>query len=164
MGRLDGKVAVITGGARGQGAAEAEIFRDEGAEVVITDVLDDEGGRTAAGLGIEFLHHDVSSASAWEAVVADVVSHHGRIDVLVNNAGILRGARLVNTSDDVWDQTVAINQTGVFYGMRAPSSNAEAPAAATCSIRAMTGTAAKALNETICKAPMTMSAQPTPTV
>ena len=119
MGRLEGKVAVITGGARGQGAAEAEMFRDEGAEVVITDVLDDEGGRTAAALGIEFLHHDVSSALAWEAVVKDVVSHHGRIDALVNNAGILRGARLVNTSDDVWDQTVAINQTGVFYGMRA---------------------------------------------
>ena len=119
MGRLDGKVAVITGGARGQGAAEAEMFRDEGAQVVITDVRDDEGGRTAAALGIEFLHHDVSSAAAWEAVATDVISHHGRIDVLVNNAGILRGARLVNTSDDIWDQTVAINQTGVFYGMRA---------------------------------------------
>ena len=119
MGRLDGKVAVITGGARGQGAAEAEMFRDEGAEVVITDVLDEEGGRTAASLGVEFMHHDVSSATAWDAVVADIVSHHGRIDVLVNNAGILRGARLVNTSDDIWDQTVAINQTGVFFGMRA---------------------------------------------
>jgi 3alpha(or 20beta)-hydroxysteroid dehydrogenase len=119
MGRLEGKVAIITGGARGQGAAEAEMFRDEGAEVIITDVLEDEGGKTAGTLGVEFLSHDVSSAEAWDAVVADVVSQHGRIDVLVNNAGILRGARLVNTSDDIWDQTVAINQTGVFYGMRA---------------------------------------------
>ena len=119
MGRLDGKVAIITGGARGQGAAEAEMFRDEGADVIITDVLEDEGGKTAGTLGVEFLPHDVSSAEAWEAVVSDVVSRHGRIDVLVNNAGILRGARLVNTSDDIWDQTVAINQTGVFYGMRA---------------------------------------------
>ena len=119
MGRLDGKVAIITGGARGQGAAEAEMFRDEGAQVIITDVLEDEGGKTAGTLGVEFLSHDVSSAEAWEAVVSDVISRHGRIDVLVNNAGILRGARLVNTSDDIWDQTVAINQTGVFYGMRA---------------------------------------------
>ena len=119
MGRLDGKVAIITGGARGQGAAEAEMFRDEGAQVIITDVLEDEGGKTAGTLGVEFLSHDVSSAEAWETVVSDVISRHGRIDVLVNNAGILRGARLVNTSDDIWDQTVAINQTGVFYGMRA---------------------------------------------
>ena len=119
MGRLDGKVAIITGGARGQGAAEAEMFRDEGAQVVIRDVLEDEGGKTAGTLGIEFLSHDVSSAAAWEAVVSDVVARHGRIDALVNNAGILRGARLVNTSDEIWDQTVAINQTGVFYGMRA---------------------------------------------
>ena len=119
MGRLDGKVAIITGGARGQGAAEAEMFRDEGAQVIITDVLEDEGGKTAGTLGVEFLSHDVSSAEAWEAVVSDVISRHGHIDVLVNNAGILRGARLINTSDDIWDQTVAINQTGVFYGMRA---------------------------------------------
>ena len=118
MGRLTGKVAIITGGARGQGAAEAELFRDEGATVIITDVLDEDGGKTAAQLDIEFLHHDVSSVEEWEAVVADVVAHHGRIDVLINNAGILRGARLVNTSDEIWNETVAINQTGVFLGMR----------------------------------------------
>mgnify|MGYP006081956801 FL=1 len=118
MGRLTGKVAIITGGARGQGAAEAELFRDEGATVIITDVLDEDGGKTAAQLDIEFLHHDVSSVEEWEAVVADVIAHHGRIDILVNNAGILRGARLVNTSDEIWNETVAINQTGVFLGMR----------------------------------------------
>ena len=118
MGRLTGKVAIITGGARGQGAAEAELFRDEGATVIITDVLDEDGGKTAAQLDIEFLHHDVSSVEEWEAVVADVIAHHGRIDILINNAGILRGARLVNTSDEIWNETVAINQTGVFLGMR----------------------------------------------
>ena len=118
MGRLTGKVAIITGGARGQGAAEAELFRDEGATVIITDVLDEDGGKTAAQLDVEFLHHDVSSVDEWEAVVADVIAHHGRIDILVNNAGILRGARLVNTSDEIWNESVAINQTGVFLGMR----------------------------------------------
>ena len=118
MGRLKGKVAIITGGARGQGAAEAELFRDEGATVIITDVLDEDGGKTAAQLDVEFLHHDVSSVDEWEAVVADVIAHHGRIDILVNNAGILRGARLVNTSDEIWNESVAINQTGVFLGMR----------------------------------------------
>jgi len=118
MGRLKGKVAIITGGARGQGAAEAELFRDEGATVIITDVLDEDGGKTAAQLDVEFLHHDVSSVDEWETVVADVIAHHGRIDILVNNAGILRGARLVNTSDKIWNETVAINQTGVFLGMR----------------------------------------------
>ncbi|MDE0845863.1 MAG: SDR family NAD(P)-dependent oxidoreductase [Actinomycetota bacterium] len=118
MGRLKGKVAIITGGARGQGAAEAELFRDEGATVIITDVLDEDGGKTAAQLDVEFLHHDVSSVDEWETVVADVIAHHGRIDILVNNAGILRGARLVNTSDEIWNETVAINQTGVFLGMR----------------------------------------------
>jgi|TARA_B110000438_G_scaffold6816_1_gene6675 3alpha(or 20beta)-hydroxysteroid dehydrogenase len=118
VGRLTGKVAIITGGARGQGAAEAELFRDEGATVIITDVLDEDGGKTAAQLDVEFLHHDVSSVDEWEAVVADVIAHHGRIDILVNNAGILRGARLVNTSDEIWNESVAINQTGVFLGMR----------------------------------------------
>ena len=118
MGRLTGKVAIITGGARGQGAAEAELFRDEGATVIITDVLDEDGGKTAAQLDVEFLHHDVSSVDEWEAVVADVIAHHGRIDILVNNAGILRGASLVNTSDEIWNESVAINQTGVFLGMR----------------------------------------------
>ena len=118
MGRLTGKVAIITGGARGQGAAEAELFRDEGATVIITDVLDEDGGKTAAQLDVEFFDHDVSSVDEWEAVVADVIAHHGRIDILVNNAGILRGARLVNTSDEIWNESVAINQTGVFLGMR----------------------------------------------
>ena len=118
MGRLEGIVAIITGGARGQGAAEAEMFHSEGAQVVITDVLEDDGGQLAASLGVDFLVHDVASAESWEVVVNDVISRHGRIDVLINNAGILRGARLVNTSDEIWDQTIAINQTGVFYGMR----------------------------------------------
>jgi 3alpha(or 20beta)-hydroxysteroid dehydrogenase len=119
VGRLDGKVALITGGARGQGAAEGKLFAEEGAAVVLTDVLDDVGGRTAAELGADFLHHDVSSEGEWEAIVRDVLDHHGRIDVLVNNAGILHGARLTNYQLADWDRVIAVNQTGVFLGMRA---------------------------------------------
>jgi 3alpha(or 20beta)-hydroxysteroid dehydrogenase len=118
MGELDGRVALVTGGARGQGAAEARLFVREGATVVITDVLDETGEATAGGLGCEYLHLDVSSDEEWEATVADVVGRHGRLDILMNNAGIFRPAQLLNTSTEMWNQTVAINQTGVFLGMR----------------------------------------------
>jgi 3alpha(or 20beta)-hydroxysteroid dehydrogenase len=118
MGELDGRVALVTGGARGQGAAEATLFAEEGAKVVITDVLDELGERTAGELGCEYLHLDVSSEDEWQAVVDDVVARHGRLDILMNNAGIFKPAQLVNTTTDLWNRTVAINQTGVFFGMR----------------------------------------------
>ncbi|MDH4077311.1 MAG: SDR family oxidoreductase [Acidimicrobiia bacterium] len=118
MGELDGKVALVTGGARGQGAAEARIFAREGATVVITDVLDEAGEQTAGELGCEYHHLDVTSEVEWESVVADVVARHGRLDILMNNAGIFKPAQLLNTSTEMWNQTVAINQTGVFLGMR----------------------------------------------
>ncbi|MDH4146968.1 MAG: SDR family oxidoreductase [Acidimicrobiia bacterium] len=118
MGELDGRVAIVTGGARGQGAAEARYFAREGAKVVITDVLDEVGERTAGELGVEYLHLDVSSEAEWASVVADVVARHGRLDILMNNAGIFKPAQLLKTSTELWDQTVAINQTGVFFGMR----------------------------------------------
>jgi 3alpha(or 20beta)-hydroxysteroid dehydrogenase len=118
MGELDGKVALVTGGARGQGAAEARIFAREGATVVIADVLDEAGEQTAGELGCEYHHLDVTSEEEWEAVVADTVARHGRLDILMNNAGIFQPAQLLNTSTDMWNRTVAINQTGVFFGMR----------------------------------------------
>ena len=118
MGELDGRVALVTGGARGQGAAEATLFAREGARVVIADVLDEVGERTAGGLGCDYVHLDVSSEAAWEAVVADVVARHGRLDVLMNNAGIFRPAQLLNTTLEMWNLTLAINQTGVFLGLR----------------------------------------------
>ncbi|MDH3678538.1 MAG: SDR family oxidoreductase [Acidimicrobiia bacterium] len=116
--RLAGKVALITGGARGQGAAEAKLFGGHGATVVITDVLTEEGERTAGELGCEFLPHDVASEQQWKEVVAEITDRHGKLDVLVNNAGILHAARLVNTRTEDWDRVIAINQTGVFLGMR----------------------------------------------
>lgn len=118
MGELDGKVALVTGGARGQGAAEARLFAEAGATVVITDVLDEQGEKTAGELGCEFQHLDVTSEEEWETVVGDTVARHGRLDVLMNNAGIFQPAQLVNTPTDMWDRTVAINQKGVFLGMR----------------------------------------------
>lgn len=120
MNRLDDKVALITGGARGQGAAEAELFIAAGAQVVITDVLDAEGEATAERLGAacEFLHHDVASEDQWKSVVDTVVERHGRLDILVNNAGIFRTVGLIETSMELWTQMMDINQTGVFLGMR----------------------------------------------
>ena len=120
MNRLDDKVTIITGGARGQGAAEAELFVAAGAQVVITDVLDDEGEATAERLGAacDFLHHDVGSEADWQRVVDEVVARHGRLDVLVNNAGIFRTVGLIETSMELWEQMVTVNQTGVFLGMR----------------------------------------------
>lgn len=117
-GELQGKVALVTGGARGQGAAEAALFVREGATVIVTDVLDEQGEQTAGSLGCDYLHLDVTSEDGWEEVVADIVTRHGRLDVLMNNAGIFRPAQLVNTSTEMWNQMVAINQTGVFLGMR----------------------------------------------
>src|SRR5688500_9464707 len=88
MGRLDGKVAIVTGGARGQGGAEATMFRAEGAEVVITDVLRDVGEAHAKDVGAIFLAHDVRSEEEWAEAVRETLERHGRSDVLVNNAEI----------------------------------------------------------------------------
>ena len=121
MNRLDTKVALITGGANGQGAIEAELFIEAGATVVITDINDAAGAATADRLGprCTLVQHDVSSEEDWGRVVQTTLDLHGRIDVLVNNAGIFRVLTLEDTDLGAWDQTVAINQTGVFLGMRA---------------------------------------------
>ena len=96
MGRLDGKVALISGGARGQGAAEAMLFAREGAKVVIGDLLDDEGSQIEAqiaelGGDATYVHLDVTSAAQWDAAVQTALDRYGRLDILVNNAGILGG-------------------------------------------------------------------------
>lgn len=123
MGRLDDKVAIVTGGARGQGAAEAKLFAAEGATVVVTDVLSTEGEATAAECGATFMHHDVSSEEAWDRVVSETLAAHDRIDVLVNNAGIFHRAKMIDHSLDDFRRLIDINTIGVFLGMRsvAPS-------------------------------------------
>jgi len=120
-GRLDGKVAVVTGASRGQGAAHTRRFVAEGAKVVATDVLDDEGEALAAELGADvvFEHHDVADEEQWAAVVKRAEDTFGGIDVLVNNAGIARMAPLVDMSTEDYLDVIKVNQVGVFFGMRA---------------------------------------------
>jgi 3alpha(or 20beta)-hydroxysteroid dehydrogenase len=112
-------VALVTGGARGQGAAETRLFAAEGAAVVITDVLDADGEKTAAACGGVYLHHDVTNEADWSRVVGEVVSRHGRLDVLVNNAGIYMAGRIGDTSLDEYRRIIEVNQIGVFLGMKA---------------------------------------------
>lgn len=120
MNRLDGKVALITGGAAGQGADEADLFISAGAKVVITDINEDLGAETAEQLGdaCHFVKQDVASEEDWARVMSDVDERHGRLDVLVNNAGVFRVLTLEETPLQVWNQSLAINQTGVFLGMQ----------------------------------------------
>ena len=120
-GRLDGKVALITGAARGQGAAEAELFAAEGARVILADVLDAEGGAAAARIGAAaaYRHLDVTDESAWDALVAAIVEDHGKLDVLVNNAGIYRSAPLTEMDQATYRQVIEVNQIGVWLGMKA---------------------------------------------
>ena len=119
MGRLDDKVAIITGAARGQGEAEARLFAAEGATVVITDVLSTEGQAVAESLDATFHHHDVSNEDAWAQVVNATIEDHGRIDVLVNNAGIYHRAKLLDHTLDDLRRILDVNLIGVFLGMQA---------------------------------------------
>ena len=121
MGRLEGKVALITGAARGQGEAEARLFVAEGASVMLGDVLDDDGETVAKELGdrAAYRHHDVTREGDWDSIVAETRSHFGRVDVLVNNAGVFKIVGMTATSLDEYMRIVTINQVGTFLGMKA---------------------------------------------
>ena len=119
-GSLNGKIAIITGAARGQGAAEARIFCAQGAQVVLTDV--NENGAAVAyqiGEGATFLKHDVAEKASWDSVVAATIRRFGRVDILVNNAAIARPKTLADTDEALLDMHYRVNQRGVFLGMSA---------------------------------------------
>jgi 3alpha(or 20beta)-hydroxysteroid dehydrogenase len=116
--RLDGKIALITGAARGQGAAAARRFVQEGARVMLTDVLDDQGKELAAELGAEYCHLDVSNEDEWAEAIAFTISTFGDITVLVNNAGVLHFSALTETTLADYQRVIGINQVGTFLGMR----------------------------------------------
>ena len=122
--RLQGKVAIITGGARGQGAAEARMFAREGAKVVFGDVLDDEGRQVeaeiaAAGGEAVYVRLDVTEEESWREAVGTAVSRFGRLDILVNNAGIASWRAGDDATVEEWDRIMEINAKGVFLGTRA---------------------------------------------
>lgn len=121
MGRVDGKVAVITGGSRGMGAEHARALVAEGAKVVIGDILDDEGKQLAAELGdaARYVHLDVTSPEDWQAAVATAVDEYGKVNVLVNNAGIVNGSTIQKFRLDKWKQILDVNLTGTFLGIQA---------------------------------------------
>lgn len=121
MGCLDGRVALVTGAARGQGEAEARRLAADGAAVVVTDVLDDEGRAVAASIGDRAMYQrlDVTQEGDWQRAVEEAARRFGPVTVLVNNAGIARGAPLAATSLDDYLAVVQVNQVGVFLGMRA---------------------------------------------
>ncbi|MFF8533385.1 SDR family NAD(P)-dependent oxidoreductase [Streptomyces sp. NPDC015532] len=118
MGKLDGRVVLITGAARGQGEQEARLFAAEGARVIVADVLDDQGQELAKEIGAHYVHLDVGQEADWTAAVASAKAAYGRIDGLVNNAGILRFNALVDTPLAEFMQIVQVNQVGVFLGIK----------------------------------------------
>jgi 3alpha(or 20beta)-hydroxysteroid dehydrogenase len=121
MGRVDGKVALISGGARGMGAEHARALVAEGAKVVIGDVLDDEGKAAADEIGdaARYVHLDVTQAEDWDAAVATAVNDFGKLNVLVNNAGIVALGQIGKFDMEKWQQVIDVNLTGVFLGMQA---------------------------------------------
>lgn len=121
MGRLSGKVAIITGGARGMGASHVRMFVKEGAKVVFTDILEEEGQALVSELGenVKFVRHDVTKASDWEQVVTEAETTFGPVHVLVNNAGITMNKAISETTEEDYRRIVDINQVSVFLGMKA---------------------------------------------
>jgi len=120
MATLENKIALITGGARGQGEAESRLFAAEGAQVVVTDVLEDEGHRLVEEIGGSacFMPLDVSDEGAWSSVIAEIEQRFGRLDILVNNAGVLLISPLLETDLSLYRQVVDINQVGCFLGLK----------------------------------------------
>lgn len=115
-GQLEGKVAIVTGGASGIGAATVERFVQEGAKVLSTDVQEGLGQSVADEVGAMFMAQDVSDPEAWDRVMAKIQSEYGRLDILVNNAGIVIGKNIEDVDLESWHHLLDINLTGVMLG------------------------------------------------
>ncbi|WP_433634925.1 SDR family oxidoreductase [Nocardia sp. CA-120079] len=120
-GRLAGRVALISGGASGMGAAHARAFAEEGASVVIGDIADEAGARLADELGdrVAYVHLDVTRSEDWDTAVAEATRRFGELNVLVNNAGVLDGGPLGAYTEKQWQQVLSVNLTGPFLGLTA---------------------------------------------
>ncbi|WP_068921882.1 glucose 1-dehydrogenase [Planobispora rosea] len=118
MGLLDGKVALVTGGARGMGASHVRLFTEEGARVAFGDVLDEEGKAVAEETGALFVHQDVTRPGDWERAVAATIEAYGRLDVLVNNAGILKFRRIADMTLEEYDRILDVNLKGTWLGIK----------------------------------------------
>jgi 3alpha(or 20beta)-hydroxysteroid dehydrogenase len=140
---LDGRVALVSGAARGQGEAEARLLVERGACVVMGDVLDDLGRAVAESLGgaAVFVHLDVTSSASWATAVDAVVDGFGRLDVLVNNAGIVRTGPIETMSEQDYLDVVRVNQLGCFLGMQhaIPALKRAAPGAAIVNVSSTAG-------------------------
>ncbi|MEM6625942.1 MAG: SDR family oxidoreductase [Pseudomonadota bacterium] len=141
--RLSGKVCVVTGGASGIGESTARIFAAQGATVVITDVQDALGEKLAGEIDATYHHQDASSETEWRSIVDAVVAEQGRLDVLVNNAGVFRGGTIEETELDMWNQVMAVNLTGVMLGcreaIRAMKDNPGGPKGSIVNVSSITG-------------------------
>ena len=126
MGRLEGKVALISGGAKGMGEIEARMFAEEGASLVIADILDDRGKNLASEISeisssgeCVYVHLDVRNMSEWNTVVETAIKTFGKLDILVNNAGVTSRMMLLDTPEEDWDRVLDINSKGTFLGINA---------------------------------------------
>ena len=126
MGRLEGKVALISGGAKGIGEIEAKMFAEEGASLVIADILDDRGKNLASEISeisssgeSVYVHLDVRNMSEWNTVVETAIKTFGKLDILVNNAGVTSRMMLLDTPEEDWDRVLDINSKGTFLGIKA---------------------------------------------
>lgn len=124
--RIDGKSVIVTGAAHGQGAVTARVLAAAGGTVYLTDLDEAAGNEAAAAAGGTFLRHEVTDPTSWDEVVGRVVADTGRVDVLVNNAGIIEWATMTQTPLATWERVIAVNQTGPLLGMQAVAPSMQA--------------------------------------
>jgi len=118
MGRMDGQIALVTGGASGLGTGIAQRFVEEGAIVTITDIQAEKGQQVAEELGATFVQHNVTDEEQWQSIIAGILDRHGRLDTLVNNAGIFNNCPIDQMPLEDWQRIIDVNLTGVFLGSK----------------------------------------------